>query len=260
MNSAELDSPPWSRRKWWGMVLGLFGVQVALLCWFGARGPVKPKSVTGAPQLQFAGPAAAEIITLLDPTLFAQSHPQGFSGSAWMAIPVEEYRPPEWSEPLRWLAMDVQQLGGDFRRFVQTNQMPVSAFAANPSPRLASPEIEESSSITTRPSTLRVEGALVSRRMLNPPTLQARLYPDLLTNSVVQVLVDGDGNVFSPVLLARSGMKEADDDALAAARSAQFEPLPRNASRSGLPVTMTLGTLVFEWQTLPSTNTPSANP
>jgi len=151
-------------------------------------------------------------------------------------------------------------LGRDFRRFVQTNQPRVFTFAANVAPALAEPATEGHGPTTAPPSTLRVEGALANRRLLNPPTLQPWPHPDLLTNSVVQVLVDGDGDVFSQVLLARSGKKEADDDALAVARSAQFEPVPRNSRGPGLAPALTWGTLVFEWQTLPPTNAPAANP
>ena len=63
-------------------------------------------------------------------------------------------------------------------------------------------------------STLRLAGGLANRRLLNPPELRAWPASDLLTNSVVQVLVNADGNVMSLNLLAGSGSPKADQFAL----------------------------------------------
>ena len=260
MNTAA--ESPWSRRRWWGVVLGLFALQVLLLFWFGARGPVQSHPVSRAPQLGLAGPAAADLLTLQDPTLFAQGHPQGFSGSGWMGIPVPEYEPPEWSEPPRWLALDAQQLGNTLRRFVQTNQPFAPGLVAKPEPQLATPEIAASAPATVSPSTLRISGALATRRRQTEPALRAWEHPDLLTNSVVQVLVNAEGNVISQVLLASSGKHDADTNALALARATQFEPLPRTNGAPATEAALTVGTFLFEWQTLPltPTNTPAGNP
>jgi TonB family protein len=256
MNAITAELQPWSRRRWWGVVLGAFVLQVALLWWFGARGPVRTRPPAVAPELQFAGAAAHEWLALLDPTLFVQSHPRSFSGAGWMAIPVPEYQPPEWSEPPRWLAIEALQLGSDFRRFVQTNRPFTFASIGKPAPQLAPLAGQSEPPATAFPSALRVEGSLAGRRLVNPPQLQAWTHSELLTNSVVRVLVDDEGNVLSQVLLASSGWRAADEAALASAKAAQFEPVrPGNA---GPPTTSSpaFGTLVFEWQTLslPATN------
>jgi TonB family protein len=251
MNSAPAESQPWSWRKWWGVVLGLFGLQALLLVWFGARGPVKPRPVSPSPQLKLASAAARGVLALSDPTLFAQGHARGFSGAGWMTIPAPEYQPPEWTEPPRWLALDSQQLGGDFRRFVQTHPPLIFSFARKSEPALATPEPPESPTPTAAPGTFRVEGALAGRRLLGVPSLQRWENPDLLGNSVVRVLVDSDGNVVSHVLLASSGRPDADTNALALARAARFEPLRPDAPASMPVAPLVWGTLVFAWQTLP---------
>jgi TonB family protein len=106
-------------------------------------------------------------------------------------------------------------------------------------------------------STVFASGGVSKRRWLNPPAvLRSWSAADLLTNSVVRVVVDADGLVFSTALLPPgSGSKAADQSALEMARSARFAPLPRHAKQ------MT-GTLVFEWHTVPlaETNSPASKP
>jgi TonB family protein len=74
---------------------------------------------------------------------------------------------------------------------------------------------------------------------------------DLLTNSIVHVLVNADGNVLSEVLLVSSGLREADEEALRLAGAAQFTPLPHDPETHRPVSRLAWGTLVFEWQTLP---------
>jgi len=262
MNATAPEARPWSRGKWWGMVGGLFLLQVLLLLGFGSRGPVPRRPVPPATQLELAGDAARELVMLSDPTLFAQGNPRGFSGASWMKIPVPEYQPPEWSEAPRLLALNARQLGADFRRFMQTNRPSPPAFTAKPQPQFTAPEIGETASATSAPSTLRVEGELAARRMQATPKLPAWEAADLLTNSVVQVLVNGDGNVISEVLLAPSGKPEADAQALAIAKAGRFEPLPRTNRGRSFATPLVWGVLIFEWQTVPlsATNARPAGP
>ena len=106
-------------------------------------------------------------------------------------------------------------------------------------------------------SALRIEGALAQRRLLSPPELPAWMKPDLLVASVVQLLVDASGKTISAVLLPPgNGYNDADQAALSLARSARFEPLADS------PTNLTVGTLTFEWQTLPmpATNAPPVLP
>jgi TonB family protein len=258
--NGRVQSLIWSRRRSWSTVLGLSALQIALLYWFSARGPVQPRPAAPAPRLRWAGAAAGELLALGDPTLFAQSHAHGFSGAPWMRIPVPEYQAPAWSEPPRWLALDAPQLGADFHLYVQTNQPVPRGFSVQPEAQLAAPDTEETAPATAAPSALRIEGALAARHLRTPPRLRAWEHTDLLTNSVVQVLVNADGDVVSSVLIRSSGLTAADDRALAVARAAQFSA--SSAGSAAVPSAseplLTFGILVFEWQTLPlpATNAP----
>ena len=84
---------------------------------------------------------------------------------------------------------------------------------------------------------------------MRPPHLPSWPASDLLTNSVVQVWVDADGQSLSPaLLLPGSGSREADQLAIKLSRTARFAPLPSNRAE------LTPGTLIFEWHTVPPTN------
>jgi len=99
-----------------------------------------------------------------------------------------------------------------------------------------------------------LDGPLAHRRLLVTPQLPGWPSAELLTNSVVQLLVDAQGRTISAVLLAPGirlkQQEDADASALALALAAQFEPAPSAAA--------TVGTMVFEWLTLPpaATNAP----
>jgi len=82
----------------------------------------------------------------------------------------------------------------------------------------------------------------------------------LLTNTVIQLVIDAQGNPFSAVILEKSGSDGADQEALTNfAKAVRFAP-PEPAALGTVPRdNMISGKLVFEWQTMPS-NAPSATP
>jgi len=103
-------------------------------------------------------------------------------------------------------------------------------------------------------SRLEIGGALKNRRLSAQPQLRSWPFTDLLSNTVVQVMVDLQGRTFSPVVLERCGLKAADDRAVELAREMRFEnmdPLGKLAGASH----MTMGELVFQWHTIPETTT-----
>ena len=72
---------------------------------------------------------------------------------------------------------------------------------------------------------------MAGRRLVQPIELPPWPYQDLLTNSVVQMVVDAEGRPASvPVLLSSSGCPAADEYALEQAQAARFEPVSRNAA------------------------------
>jgi hypothetical protein len=253
MNSALTEPRAWSpaRRGWW--ILLVFAAHVGLILALGDRKPVQPRPPAPAPRLSLA-PDSNELLALNDPTLFALPHHQGFAGAAWLKIPAVQFPPFRWTEPPRLFQLPIAELGVTFAQFMRTNRFVSQQFETKPTPDLPLPVAQELAVATTTNSMLRVAGNLVNRRLLNPPQLKTWSAADLLTNTVVQVLVYAEGPVFSPTLLTPSGSKEADQSALDIARAARFEPLRRT-----FPA-LTVGALIFEWHTEPLTNAPAANP
>jgi hypothetical protein len=202
------------------------------------------------------------LIALSDPTIFALPHRQGFSGPAWMEIPPVPSRSFESVGEPQWLALPLEQLGKLSDSFRETNQPDVlttlALFEPEPAPEsLFVPLLREKSQL------LFGEG-LTGRQLKTLPKLRSWPHSDILTNTVVKLLVSGDGLPASPaVLLSSSGLKAADDYALAEANAARFEPiLNEGPGRNKSPLSnLTWGTMIFEWQTLPiSATNNAANP
>jgi TonB family protein len=263
MISAPAESRGWSARHWGSAVAVVFALQVASIFWLEDRSPIAPRR-PDAPVLRFSDNRMGELLALEDPTLFALPHRQGFSGEAWLNGPSLPFQPEDWSEPARLLSLDVQDLGACLTNFVETD-IP----APFPTVALLKPELTVPASFSiappATPSRLRLEGELANRRLLSSPQLPRWTNADLLADSIVQLLVDAQGDPLSAVLLPPgSGLEDADRCALELARAARFEPLKpggsttRNRPSQGLSV----GTMVFEWQTIPApfTNTASTTP
>jgi hypothetical protein len=253
------EAPPsqsWSLTRWMVWVIVAFAVHVGLVFAFGNRKPIVPRFVANAPQIRLTT-SRSELQTLDDPTLFVFPHPQGFAARAWLPLPKVEFAPFRWTEPPQLLDLPAAKLGSAFLHFAETNVVPrIEVGTLTPvetTPLIAS----DPQTNLKQHSTLSLSGSLAKRRWLNAPAL-LRSWPaaDLLTNSVVRIVVDADGQVFSPALLPPgSGSKAADQYALEMARSARFARLPRSARQM-------IGSLVFEWHTtpVPDTNAPTGKP
>jgi len=242
--------------RWVFYVVLAFAIHVGLIFVFGNRKPVVARSVVNAPQIRFTS-GHSELQLLDDPTLFALPHPRGFAAATWLQLPRVEFAPFRWAEPPQLLELPVATLGSVFRQFAETNAMPrieVETLTPIQTTRLVSSDPQTN---LKQHSIVSTGGSIAKRRWLNAPAL-LRSWPaaDLLTNSVVRIVVDPDGQVFSPALLPPgSGSKAADQYALETARSARFARLPRNASQM-------IGALIFEWHAvpLPDTNAPANKP
>ena len=256
MMSSSVEPRGWSVGRWWVAIGCVFVVQVALFQFAQNRPPIMPRNAAVGPVIHMSGPQTSEWVLLEDPTLFALPHAQDFSGAAWLRFAPLEFHPSDWSEPARLFALPVAELGAGFINFIQTNAAPSFPTILVPEPKMTMPAATVSSPLMV-PSRLQVEGDLAKRRLVSRFTLPAWTHSDLLTNSAVQVLVDARGNTVSAVLLPPgSGAREADQQALDLARSARFEPVP------GAPTGLTVGRMVFLWETLPleTTNSPGAIP
>jgi TonB family protein len=262
MNSVSIELRPWPRSLWWMAIAFVLTFQIALVFWLSERSPRAPPRALAAPVFHLSPGESDELLALEDPTLFVLPHHEGFSGQTWLRIPAQDFHPADWSEPPCWLPLPVQQLGTSFRSFAQTNTFPPFQTVVMPPLALTVPELSPTGPFAA-PSTLKIEGDLARRRLLSPLELKSWPNPDLLTNTIVQLLVDSQGNTVSAtVLQPGSGKAEADQLALELARSARFEPAgpagPHKAEHTAAD--LTLGTMIFEWQTLPPTNATPATP
>jgi hypothetical protein len=237
----------------------VFGVQLGLIYWLGKPQPLPPplpaRPADFPPSLSLSGPAAADVLALSDPTLFALPHRENFSGPAWLNI--REQEPPVIQESTPWLALDQEQLGDELQNYMATNRPTDASLFDKSDLRLKQPLVPNTQPFST-PSTLRLRGDLTRRRLLNPPSLPAWPSADILTNTVVDVLVAADGIPIRPTLHVPAGFPEADRYALREVRKARFEPLLATNPANPLEG-LVWGQFVFEWQTLPLhvTNNPA---
>lgn len=258
--SAELR--PWSRHRRYGMVALVLVVQLVLIFWLGETSPARRRSAAPALTLRLAGHASAELLALRDPTLLVLPHPERQPSPNWTKAPLPKPHAITWPEPAHTPLLAEGQVGLAFNRFLATNT-PWAPPLAKPSPEPTLPALV-SRPVAPGQSTLRLEGALAQRRLLSPPKLRSWTNRDILTNTVVQLLVDADGRPQSVTLLLGSGYPDADRYALDEAGAARFEPLSRNPIGPAVSPTAHLssGRMIFLWHTLPPppTNAPAISP
>jgi hypothetical protein len=255
MTSISIEPRLWTWRRWCALIALTFCVQLGLIYSLGDKSPPRVRQPLPAPKLAVVANSSSEMIALTDPTLFALPHQVGFSGPAWMRIPPVSSRTFEWSEEPRWLGLPLDQLG-KLPASPETNQTELAAIFVSFEPE-SGPEPVFTPSFRQK-SELRMGEGLERRRLKTTFNLPSWPNSDFLTNTVVKVFVNGEGVPVSvPVLLSPSGLKAADDYALAQASAARFEPINNEGpGRSANPlVNSTLGTMIFEWQTLPMSAT-----
>jgi len=258
MTDVPAELPPWSRRRWCLSIALVLVFQTVLVFVLERHSTGVRHKTVAMPVIHLRDDISLEQFGVGDPTVFVLPHRNGFSGEAWLNhLPSVDFQPPDWTEPPRALPFAAEALGANFKEFIIAN--PASEFETIATIEPA-PSVPFVFPVERPPakSTLRIEGPLAQRRLLAPPQLPVLENVDLVPNSVVQLLVDAQGRTISAVLLA-SGIRlplqgETDKKALEIAKAAQFEPTAAG--------TVTVGTMTFEWQTVPppSTNSPAEIP
>lgn len=250
MGPAAGTARGWSRGRWLTLIALVCGAQVGFIFWLGARHEPAPRQAAKGANLRLAPTNSSELLTWMDPTLFALPHRHGFSGPGWLMAPRQEFQQFAWSEPPRWLELEVSQLGALFNQFAETNPPWFSQAGIHLKLELKMPEIV--SAELPEHSSLRVDGALANRLLLTPIELPSWTNADLLTNTVVQIMVNAQGTPVSLTLLVSSGLKEADAQAMRQARAARFEPERHDTASTpvGALSGLVWGELVFKWRTL----------
>jgi TonB family protein len=263
MNSAVAQPRSWSRRRFWSIAGLIFLLQVGLLFWLGDTLPVFPRPAARRLNIKLAGSASAEWLSLRDPTLFALPHPQRAPTPAWLSTPAPEFHPFAWPEPTNYMLIATDQLGSSFNRFVETNDFSALPPPASPRPVLAIPQLA-ALPLSAEHSTVQFEWDQARRRLLTPLDLRSWESPGILANSVVQLVVGADGTPVSVTLLSGSGARAADQEALAQANAARFEPLGRDGpgTAPNPAAQLSWGRMIFRWHTVPPslTNASQAKP
>ena len=251
MKPAETILDSWAERQWSWAVGIVFGGQLLLVLLLSNHTPGTSSPTAAVTTFSLALDSVSnerlnDPLLLGDPTLFALANPRGFSGRAWLKAPSLEHAMVAWTEPPGWLPATFAQLGGVFVRFVETNATAPFRVTDQPAPLLTELAVTPESS--PQQSILRVEGALKARPLASQPALPVWSHGDVLRASVLQILVQPDGEIFSATLLSGSGLKAADDGALKLAGTIRFQPLkPAGASS---PAGFSTGTLIFNWHTV----------
>ncbi len=258
MNGELPDCAPWSRQRWAGVVVLLFGLHLAL---FHRLSP-RPEEVARPAEsgLQVCGLSTPDlarrtldILLLDDPTLLAMASPRGFSGAAWLRPQPQAYRTSEWTDAERPLAQPTQALGGAFGLVAAAGPQP--DFRPGRKPATLSPSgVSVTPTVLRDASRLLVQGEAARRPLVQSPALRSWSHTDVLGDTRVRVLISDEGLVLSPRLVeatvARNPVqREADLYALGVARSLRFAPNPK-VSTQGLGGAVVEGILIFQWHTV----------
>jgi TonB family protein len=256
MTAASAAPRSWPRRRWGIVVAFVFVLQLGLIFGLSEKRLAQLRPPRSEPALHLAGASDADLLALSDPTLFALPHAEGFSGLAWLRAQPPPTNSFDWSEDPRFLQLATQQLGGTFGCAVEPEPSASLLSFTRPEPVLmmtgAGPPPAQAN------SSLRLEDGLAGRKLVVPIKLPPQQYTDLLTPSVVQVVVDSEGRPISvPVLLLSSGSADADNLALHLARIARFNSVSTGGpGKPANPIAqLAWGRMIFEWQTLPKTAT-----
>ncbi len=254
--TAETDS--WSRRRLMAIAAGLVLGQLAIIVWLsrGTPAPTPPKHLP----LTYISSRSREIPPGVEnPASFVLPDVSGFSGAAWLSVSNLDYEPPVWSDSAPPPKQSVFSPGDSLSDFLHSNNVDRVEFSAAPETLAGVPlPVDKIVDLAQRPAYLTVEGGLAGWPLSSQPALGEIHANDILKNSVVLAGVTPEGDVFSAVLVEKSGSTAADARALAAARLLRFTtPMSNflivnreNASQ------LRWGHLVFHWRTvaLPVTN------
>ena len=252
MNHSAPVRTEWPARRWAMLVGTLLVLHFAGLWWFGAREPSPARVPERVPYWILGGPATARLWPLLDPTLFVHGHSNSFSGPAWMEPPVVAYQPSIPLEPPRFLIPTAARMARSFQNAWTPRGWDPSPLALRVEPLPYTRALVPRSPLTDRPSRLVLgEWSRPVQLRTLPPSLPGWSAPDLLTNTVVRVLVEPTGRVVSAVVLVSSGWEPADRQALSLARQLEFEFPDAKGSTPGDAGELVRGVLIFQWQTLP---------
>ena len=256
------------RRRWpwkWGVLTLLcLGAHVALI--WTLEGPLalatqRRDSGTDVQWItdSWALERLASLPGMHDPAVFALPALEGFSGSAWLTFkPLEPEFATEAADN-HWLELEETNLGEVMQTRFTTN-MPQSTHVSDLAlPSLLGSIPQATAELVAPTSTVDPDGALEGRILTPLTNLPSWPNHEVLTNSVVQVLVDGDGQCLSSTLLSGCGSKSADAFALKWARTCRFKPVRLTGSKGAARDGLVSAKLTFRWRTIPVPSASGSN-
>jgi hypothetical protein len=248
--SPRSSRPPrsgWSLGRWLLLITGFFLFQLAF-AYIVADRPIGRSSGTKEQHLiartipgTLTEDRLSQTFFTSDPLLFPFASQHGFSGSGWMRVNRLVYEFPTEIEPPQLLALRSEALG----RVAPAVPKPELPFQLG---QQSTPQIEAlpvfiTAVVPRTNSLVHVDANLRSRAVGLPLKLPTRPSEKVLSNSIVDIAVDGAGAVVARRLIPPgSGSAEADRDALEHAKLLRFRPL--NA------VGTIWGQAIFEWETM----------
>ncbi len=211
------------RVRWWGSVTLVFATQLGLIFLLSDRSPCAPARPPFRLRLTCWTPARKTSWPSRTPPSLPCPTSRGFPGRPG-SIHAAGFSPGRPAGPAALAALQPAVLGRTFQQLLA-----LRLNADRPSPRPPLPELFRPALPAQRlgpaESELVVAGELAGQGPLAAIPLPPQPHADLLTNTVVSVVVDGLGQPVTTTLLAGSGRTEADRRALDHARQFRFRPL-----------------------------------
>jgi hypothetical protein len=224
------------------LVLLIFVVQVTLIFWLSDRRTPMAASRPPQPEVVLVNEDPHELLRFWNPSLFGLPHYEGFSGAAWMQSSPPESRPFDWTEEPRWLPVPIEPFESLLARFSSGSNAASPLAMGLKESDVATPGMLRVDLLPER-SRLRILSMDASAEWTPAPNLPSWPHTDLVSSSIVQVVIRSDGTVLSAALLESSGCAPADEFALGAARQLRF-------ARSDTISQPRWTHLDFEWHTL----------
>jgi hypothetical protein len=257
MTAETVESRTWSPLKWAVVVTTILALQTGFFFWFTRPPGLTARTRPATLSIRLPDGQPADLLGYINPSVLVRVNSRGFSGQAWLQIPPVAYNPVESNPPPFLLQLQADHLGDAVTQALTNSLSQPFEVAARPAPRFDN--YSPSPLVVPTESTLSIEGELAGRPLLARPVLKLQPADTILTNTVVDVVVDGEGRVFAPPVLDPASSPRpaesagADADALTATANLLFQPLPRVPGRSRLaaPI-LTPGRVVFHWQTIPT--------
>jgi TonB family protein len=223
------------------MAVGLTALQAAVIFTLSDRSPAQAVPHRTVPKLRVATGDLSGLFA--DPRLLALPTAQGFAGIGWRIASDPQPVVQDWTEPMPWLG---QSETGLARTLLAAPAVGIGrgVTADKPSPQLATNALPALP--LAQATIVRLAASNAPWEWIEPLVAPAITHSNILSETVVEVTVHRSGQVFSAVVLEGSGLRSADDLALALARSARFQ-IPRS---SGEPEEWGRVRLVFEWHTV----------